>query len=227
MCMYTLFLCLCMATGIYQHAYALKMVAAEDVCAQQGLQPGTPEYDACVEQEQKRQAALIQAIMIEERAPVAEPIQTAVEPYDQTIIEPATVAPEATLLPELPIATELTPAEQTPIKPVTQAEPLATEPLLAELTISKPTPAEVPAAEQATTTSLPVIALQQNIATKMKPQATAETTSNECSGQMTHHEFAAVDGCMATVEIDETGDAIEPTVFPRECAPSAEDMRRL
>jgi hypothetical protein len=194
------------------------MIPAEDVCTQQGLQPGTPEYDACVEQEQKRQAALIQAIMVKEQAPAAESVKAAVEPYDTAIIEPAPeTLPEPTLLPELPAPTEPTPP----------TEPTITQPV-AESISSEPTPATTSAEEQPErAAALPIVALQQSFATKLKPQAAAETATNECSGQMTHHEFAAVDGCMATVEIDETGDAIEPTVFPRECAPSAEDMKRL
>lgn len=219
MYIHTLFLYLCVAIGIYNNAYALKMIPAEDVCVQQGLQPGTPEYDACVEQEQTRQAALIQAIMINEKAPEPETVKPAVEPYDQTVMEPApeTIA-EPTRLPELPA-----PLEAGATEPVAQEE-AALEPVVAEV---KPIEAAVEQPVQTAPASLPVIALQQSIATKIKSQAATETAPNECSGQMTHHEFAAVDGCMATMEIDERGDAIEPTVFPRECAPSAEDIKRL
>lgn len=202
MCIRTLFFFFCIATGIYHNASALKMVPAEDVCAQQGLQPGTPEYDVCIEQEQRRQAALIQAIMINEQAPTAQPVTTAVDPVEQTPAEPA---PEPTLLSEL----------SEPTEPIVQVEPT---PALA--------PAEEKPALETAPTSPATIALQ-SITTKIKPQAATQTTTNECSGVITHDEFATIDGCMLSVEIDETGDAVEPTVFPPECAPSAEDMKHL
>jgi hypothetical protein len=52
--------------------YTLKMQSPESICTEQGLTPGSTAYNACVEQEQQRQAQLIQKIMVEERAPEPE-----------------------------------------------------------------------------------------------------------------------------------------------------------
>jgi hypothetical protein len=200
---------------------ALKMVPAEQVCQEQGLQPGTPEFAACVEQETARQAELIQAIMVDEQAPDAA-MTTAVEPYDQTILEPTPeeIVPQATLLPTPPELMEQ-PAHVEPSALPEQTEQLPAPEAVAIVT-------EQPAVEQ-TPTESPVppvpslIALQESITKTKQPH---KTEPAGCEGQLTHAEFAAVDGCMATVEVNEHGEKL-PTVDMSDCSPSAEERARL